>query len=128
MTTEMRRLKGCRGEIGRGAESRGGLEEQRGDEKRGVGHCRASHRGAEIRGGGNLLIRRRRAGLLPPLHVASGVPGHQGGARSERSSRWKVEPWRWERRGRREEHNSGEEIMFSLFFTVKRCCRLDRGS
>ena len=63
-----------------------------------------------------------------PLHVASGVPGHQGGARSERSSRWKVEPWRWERRGRREEHDSGEEIMFSLFFTVKRCCRLDRGS
>ena len=66
MTTEMRRLKGSRGEIGRGAESRGGLEEQRGDEKRGVGHCRASHRGAEIRGGGNLLIRRRRASLLPP--------------------------------------------------------------
>lgn len=61
MTTEMRRLKGSRGEIGRGAESRGGLEEQRGDEKRGVVHCRTSHRG-----GGNLLIRRRRAGLLPP--------------------------------------------------------------
>ena len=39
-----------------------------------------------------------------------------------------VKPWCWERRGRREEHDSGEEIMFSLFFTVKRCCRLDRGS